>query len=88
MRASGHEPLRKPHDLPPHIALGDLADQLAVLLGETGRAILLEGNSDFIKPLNLRLGESLAAGQRQQLGGEIDGVERGPLAVLLPVVAR
>jgi hypothetical protein len=82
----GHQSLWKPHDLPPYVALGDLTDQLAVLLGETGRAKLLKGDSDFVQPLNFDFGDGLAAGKRQQLGGEIDGVERGLLSVLLPVV--
>ena len=43
-----HEPLGKPHDLAPDIAMGDLAYELAVLLGETGRAVLLESEFDFV----------------------------------------
>jgi hypothetical protein len=78
--------LRKPHDLPPHVTLGDLADQPPVLLGEAGGAVFLDCDSDFVQPLDVDLGEVLAAGQGQQLRGKIDSVERGLLAVLLPVV--
>src|SRR5665648_593503 len=70
----GHKLLRKPHNLPPYVALGNLAYQPAVLLGKTGRPVLFEGDSDLVQPLNLYLGEGLAAGQRQQLGGKVDRV--------------
>ena len=40
--------LRQPHNLSPHIAVGDLAYERAVLLSETGRAVLLERDPDLV----------------------------------------